>query len=174
MVIVESGESVKMAIIDTEDVVMVTVDTSSGLMSRWTLIMEDTKQEDMVIEHSGGEPVEMDLMYGSGVMMVSEECKEETMNLVGGHLPDVVGSMVGVESYIVYPHHCGSVHTPLLSPATITENGVELGCVIGLHTTGDHEEVAKVMKPEDDRIKYSPGLEFVLPSYTFVRYNAAL
>ena len=57
----------------------------------------------MVIEPSGGEPVEMDLMYGSGVMMVSEECKKETLNLVGDHLPDVMGSVVGVDSDIIYP-----------------------------------------------------------------------
>ena len=97
MVIVESGEAaVKMAIINTEYVEMVNIPSNilcTGHI-KWAeeqmdiVIMEDTKQEDMVIEHSGGEPVEMDLMYGSGVMMVSEECKEETMNLVGGHLPD--------------------------------------------------------------------------------------
>ena len=43
--------------------------------------------------------------------------------------------MVGVESLIEYPYHCGGGHTPLLSPATIPENGVELGWVIGLQPT---------------------------------------
>ena len=62
--------------------------------------------------------------------MVQEECKKETMTLMGGHLPGGE-SVVGVESNIVYPHHCGRGNTPLLSPATITKNGVELGCVMG-------------------------------------------
>jgi hypothetical protein len=50
-----------------------------------------------------------------------------------------LGSVVGVESILEYPHHCGSGHTPLLSPAPIPENGVELGYVIGLHTTGGND-----------------------------------
>jgi hypothetical protein len=45
------------------------------------------------------------------------------------------GSVVGVESLNEYPHHCGGGHTPLLGPATIPENGVELGWVIGLQPT---------------------------------------
>ena len=44
------------------------------------------------------------------------------------------GSVVVVGSYD-YPHHCGGGHTPLLGPATIPENGVELGLVIGLQPT---------------------------------------
>jgi hypothetical protein len=32
-----------------------------------------------------------------------------------------VGSVVGLESQNMYPHHCGSVHTPLPRPATIPE-----------------------------------------------------
>ena len=46
-----------------------------------------------------------------------------------------------MESTFDYPHLCGSGHTPLLSPAAISEKGVELGCVIGLHTTGGHEAI---------------------------------
>ena len=30
----------------------------------------------------------------------------------------------------------------------------------------------KVMEPEDDMIKYCPGMEVVIPSYTFRGYNA--
>ena len=43
-----------------------------------------------------------------------------------------------MESYKDYPHHHGDAHTPLLRPATITENGVELGWVIGLPITGEY------------------------------------
>jgi hypothetical protein len=46
----------------------------------------------------------------------------------------------------------------LLSPATITENGLELDCVIGLPNTGDQGEVDMGMEPDDDEIKYCPGL----------------
>ena len=35
-----------------------------------------------------------------------------------------VDSVVGVERQIVYPPHCGSVHTPLPRPATIPEKGL--------------------------------------------------
>ena len=34
-----------------------------------------------------------------------------------------------------YLDHHGGVHTPLLRPSTITEKGVDLGCVIGGQTT---------------------------------------
>ena len=47
-----------------------------------------------------------------------------------------LGSVVGVERQVLYPHHYGSVHTPLPRPATIPEKEVDLGFVIGLHTAG--------------------------------------
>ena len=58
MVIVESGESVKMAIIDTEDMVMVTVDKnnlSTGHI-KWAdeqmdIVNKEEAQEDMMTEH---------------------------------------------------------------------------------------------------------------------------
>jgi hypothetical protein len=44
---------------------------------------------------------------------------------------DELESVVGVEVW-----RCG--HTQLLSPATITEKGVEMGCVTGWPITGEH------------------------------------
>ena len=38
-----------------------------------------------------------------------------------------VGSVVGVERQSVYPHHCSSVHTPLVRPTNITEKGCGFG-----------------------------------------------
>ena len=37
-----------------------------------------------------------------------------------------------------YPDHHGVVHTPLPRPFTISEKGVDLGLVIGGHTTGEN------------------------------------
>ena len=74
-----------------------------------------------------------------------EEGKEEALSLMWDSLPNELGSVVGVESISDYPHLCGSGHTPLLSPATITEKGVELGCVIGLHATGGHETILSLV-----------------------------
>jgi hypothetical protein len=90
---------------------------------------------------------------------------------MGDHLPGEE-SLVGVESYYRYPHHCGREHTPLLRPGTITENGVDLDCVIGLLTTGDQGEVDMGVEPEVEGIKYCPGLEVGLPSYIFRGYKA--
>ena len=67
-----------------------------------------------------------------------EEGKDESLSLVWDSQPVEMGSLVGVESIREYPHHYGSGHTQLLSPATITENGVELGCVTGWPITGEH------------------------------------
>ena len=66
------------------------------------------------------------------------------MVVMGDSQLSELGSVVGVESIIEYPHHCGSGHTPLLSSVTIPENGVELGCVIGLQTTGVQEHTTGV------------------------------
>ena len=60
--------------------------------------------------------------------------RTEIIRIEGSHM-STSGSVVGVESYYDYPHHCGGGHTPLLGPATIPENGVELGLVIGLQPT---------------------------------------
>ena len=60
--------------------------------------------------------------------------KTEMVRMEDGHW-SMSGSVVGVESLIEYPHHCGEGHTPLLGPATIPENGVDLGWVIGLQPT---------------------------------------
>ena len=104
-----------MAIIETEDMEMVSIarnNLSTGHI-KWAdeqmdiVIAEDNKQEDMVIEYSGGEHVEMILVYMLGVEMVPE-----------------------------------------------------------------YEEMDKEMEPEDNVIKYCPGMEVVLPSYTFRGYNA--
>ena len=46
-----------------------------------------------------------------------------------------------MESYKDYPNHHGDGHTPLLRPATFTENGGELGWIIGLPITGEHPGV---------------------------------
>ena len=54
--------------------------------------------------------------------------------VVGDSQSSEMGSVEGVERQFVYPHHYGSVHTPLLRPATIPKKGVELVWVIGLHT----------------------------------------
>ena len=177
MVIMEAGEAAaKMDIIDTEDVVLVTV-TSDNLEAvdiKWAdeqmdiMVKEHTGQEDMMMIDYSGEEVELDI----DIRMVQEEYKKDTVTLMGGHLPGE-DSVVGVESYFVYPHHYGGGHTPLLRPATITEKGVELGCVIGLPTTGDQGEVDNmVVELEDEDIKYCPGLGVVLPSYTFKGYKA--
>jgi hypothetical protein len=177
MVIMEAGEAAaRMNIIDTEDVVMVTV-TSDNLEVvdiKWTdeqmdiVTKEYTEQEDMMRMAHSGEEVETDI----DIRMVQEEYKEDTVTLMDGHLPGGE-SVVGVESYSRYPHHYGGGHTPLLRPVTITEKGVELGCVIGLPTTGDQGEVDNVMvELEDGDIKYCPGMGVVLPSYTFRGYKA--
>ena len=89
--------------------------------------------------------------------MEQEECKEDTLTLMGDNLPGEE-SVVGVESYSVYPQNCGREHTPFLRPGTITENGVDLDCVIGLLTTGDQGEVDMGLEPEYDGIKYCPGI----------------
>ena len=68
------------------------------------------------------------------------EGKEEPLSLMCASQPVEMGSVVGVESSCEYPHHYGSGHTPLLSPAIITEKGVELGWVIGLSTTGEQDK----------------------------------
>jgi hypothetical protein len=49
-------------------------------------------------------------------------------------------SVVWLESHMEYLHHHVRVHTPLPGPVTITEKGVELDCVIGLHITGGHDD----------------------------------
>ena len=80
-----------------------------------------------------------------------------------------MGSVVGVESNCEYPPHYGGGHTPLLSPAIITEKGVELGWVIGLSTTGEQdiksiENIAAYksitstcIEENIEDIKYCPG-----------------
>ena len=78
------------------------------------------------------------------ILPEEEEGKEGALSLMWDSLTDEMGSVVGVEIYSNYPHHCGSGHTPLLSPATIPEKGVELGCVIGLQTTGVQEHTTGV------------------------------
>jgi hypothetical protein len=55
-----------------------------------------------------------------------------------GNKPDELESVVGLESLKHYPHHYGGGHTQLLSPATITKDGVELGCITGWPITGEH------------------------------------
>ena len=59
-------------------------------------------------------------------------------------------SVVGVESIIGYPYHCGGGHTPLLSLAPIPENGVELACVIGLPITEGNEAILTKDVQDDD------------------------
>ena len=70
----------------------------------------------------------------------------------------------------MYPHQYGSLHTPLLRPATITKKGVELGCVIMLHTAGGHgaQVVGDSQFSEiETGIKYCPGMEPSLPYYIY-------
>jgi hypothetical protein len=66
-------------------------------------------------------------------------------------------SVVGLESQSEYPQHHGRVHTPLPGPATITENGVELGQVIGLHLTGEIDD-GRMMDTEQ-RVVNNPEVE---------------
>ena len=94
------------------------------------MVKEHTGHEDMMVIDYSGEELDIN------IRMVQEKYKEDTVTLPRGRLPGE-DSVVGVETDIEYPHHYGLGHTPLLRPATITEKGVELGCVIGLPTTGD-------------------------------------
>ena len=80
MRIVETGEkTVMVAIIDTDDVEMVNTaqtDPSTGYIKRAdeqmdTVIMENTEKEDMVVEHSLEEAVEMDIVKVSVVEEVT-------------------------------------------------------------------------------------------------------
>jgi hypothetical protein len=56
-----------------------------------------------------------------------------------------------------YSNHCGSGHTLLLRPATIPENGVELGCVIGLLITEGNEAILTKDVQNDDTHTPWPG-----------------
>ena len=78
------------------------------------------------------------LPEGVEMMPEGEVGMEVALSRSMGKKPDELESVVGVERLQHYPHHCGGGHTQLLSPATITENGVELGCVTGWPITGEH------------------------------------
>ena len=133
------------------------------------IVNKEEAQEDMMTEHLGGGVMELDIDIN--IVMEQEECKEDTLTLMEVHLPGEE-SVVGVESYVRYPHHCGGEHTPLLRTGTITEKGVDLDCVIGLLTTGDQGEVGMGVEPELMGIKYCLGLEIELPTFIFRGYNA--
>ena len=67
----------------------------------------------------------MDTLPGVVVMLPEEEeGKEMGPGVVGDSQSSELGSVVGVERQFVDPHHYGSVHTPLLKPATILEKGL--------------------------------------------------
>ena len=109
------------------------------------------------------------------------EGKNEQLCLKCDNQPGKMGSVVGVESNCEYPPHYGGGHTPLLSPAIITEKGVELGWVIGLSTTGEQdiksiENIAAYksitstcIEENIEDIKYCPGGE--LPVYKYMEYK---
>ena len=58
-----------------------------------------------------------------GILPDGEEGKWETLCGMGGSQLVNVGGVVGMESLFEYPNHCGSGHTPLLSPVTIPKKG---------------------------------------------------
>ena len=86
----------------------------------------------MVME-PGYEMLNKDTLPEVVVMLSQEEKDKEVVPVRVERYHDCeVESVVGVEKQIVFPHHCGSVHTPLPRPATIPEKGVELKLVVTL------------------------------------------
>ena len=85
----------------------------------------------MMNNFAQGDMKEDTLPEGVEMMPEGEGGMEVALSRSMGNKPDELESVVGVERLHHYPHHYGGGHTQLLSPATITENGVELGCVTG-------------------------------------------
>ena len=91
---------------------------------------EDMVEDDMMRPDTAQEGMTVDTLLEVVGMLPEEEMgMVETMCTRGESQPDELEGVVGVESSGYYPHHYGDGHTLLLSPATITEKGVELGCV---------------------------------------------
>ena len=112
---------------------------------------EDMVEDDIMRPDTAQEGMTVDTLLEVVGMLPEEEMgMVETMCTRGDSQPDELESVVGVESSSYYPHHYGDGHTPLLSPATITEKGVELGCVIGLSIAGEHPGIGIVYTDRDD------------------------
>ena len=82
--------------------------------------------EPMMNNFAQGDMKEDTLPEGVEMMPEVEGGMEVALSRRMDKQPDELESVVGVER-LNYPHHYGGGHTQLLSPATITENGVELG-----------------------------------------------
>jgi hypothetical protein len=155
MMICESGGYTgKYSTIPMEDVEMLDTakQSTKDKIIRWadeqmdtiTISTEDTMDkglmdDDVMMANTDLGELNMDTMSEEvGMLSEGEEGKWETLCGMGGSQLVNVGSVVGMESLFEYPNHYSSGHTPLLSPATIPEYGVELGCVMGLLITGDN------------------------------------